>query len=371
MKKICALLSFLLCLSFLLFCQQEEDITVYLEEDNGEKAPVTTEEKAEEWYPYDLSDYISLPDPIGIQAKYDEVGICTEEEVEKAIFLIRLGTASFQPKEGEAQLYDRVKVDYELIRGGQTVEEESLSLVLGTETDSGAHNALSQELLGAKIGEMRWADYTYPESVLHGELSGQTVVAKGTVTAIESPVLPDFNEEFVHSISGYEDYSVKEFSAAVKKDILAEKETAKVNAVWSAFCERVEVLNYPEAELEAYCQDYIRYYSDFAKAMEMDLETFLFQYMETDLATFQQDAQEYAKEMVKNDMIFVGLSRYLGISLSQEEFQEGAVEYYNAEKDRFDTLKDFIDHYSEESIRQNLIRDKALMIVVENAIRIQ
>lgn len=372
MKKRVALFLVFLCLTFLFSCSHGKTPPQNEHESRTEEVLTLTAEDTSESYPYDLSQYIILPDPIGVRAKFSEPGVLSDAEVEEAIFLIRLAVASFEDKTGPVEEYDKVTVSFELVLEGETLEEETdgeLELIPGTDNGDGAKNALAQALVGAVPGDVRWADYTYPVSVLHGSLSGKTVVAKGTVTAVQKAVLPECDEAFVHSMEGFEDHSVKEFYAAVKKDILEEKEKDRINAVWASFCQGVTVLGYPEAEVNAYREDYVSYYTEFAQALEMELEAFLGEYMETDLAAFQEDAQAYAREMVKNDMIFVQLSRTLQITLTQEEFQEGAAEYYAAETMEFDTLKDFIDHYSEESIRQNLIRDKALMVVVENAVR--
>ena len=86
---------------------------------------------------------------------------------------------------------------------------------------------------------------------------------------------------------------------------------------------------------------------------------------------FEEETARYAEEMVKNDMIFTQLARTLEITLTDDEYRLGVERYYAAEETEFDSVTEFIQYYTEESIRENLIRDKAVMVLVENAIRIE
>ena len=147
-----------------------------------------------------------------------------------------------------------------------------------------------------------------------------------------------------------------------------EKEYEKRVAVWDAFCQGVTVLQYPEAELASYRKDYIAYYENMAKNMEMTLEAFCSGYMEMTVEELNEEAETYAKEMVENDMIFTQLVRSLSLTLTDEEYQLGTEGYFEKEEGNFNSVTEFIDYYGEEQIRENLIRDKALAVLVENAV---
>lgn len=333
----------------------------------------TREETAPRRYDYDLAQYVRLPSPEGVQASFPELGVCTQEELDRAIHSLLLTRAEFEEKAEAAKEFDKVILDYEVILQGEELSHltrENLEIVIGQDGDDGAQNALATALIGATPGQDCWAEYTYPESVLHGLLAGKTVAVKGVVKKILSPRLPEFNESFINSLEGFETFTVDEFCARLREDIIAGKEEEKIASVWAAFCEGVEVIGYPEKELKEYEDQYRDYYTSFAKSLEMEFEAFLSEHLETDGAGFDTLCRIYAKEMVKNDMIFTQLSRTLDIHLSQEEFSAGAQKYYEKEQDSFSTLQEFMQYYTKEAIRENLIRDKALMTVVEGAKRI-
>lgn len=371
MKKIVLLISLLVLLLSFASCSGEKEDAA-LSETKEEK---TTEEGAstyEERYLYDLSEYVTLPDPYGVVAKFDDPGICTEEELEEAILQIRLRLADYTEKIALVEDYSKVIADYTVLLQGKEIPEESAEsaeLVVGLETEDGLQNTLAKSLVGFGAGNQCYVEYTFPKSVVYDQLSGQTVVIRATIREIWRATLPEFNEEFVRSLQGYETYSIKEFKAKLKKDILEQKEVNQRLAVWEAFCEGVTVHGYPEKELKVYVDDYTAYYTSLAEGMKMDLETLLSEYMEMTPEEFEEEKEKYAEEMVKNDMIFTQLARTLEITLTDEEYRLGAERYFAAEEMEFDSVTEFIRYYTEQRIRENLIRDKALMTVVENAVR--
>ncbi|MBR7165228.1 MAG: hypothetical protein IKD18_03020, partial [Clostridia bacterium] len=284
------------------------DALYVLPEKEPSPAPETVEEKEEpvviDSYPYDLSAYVTLPSPYGVIASFDEVGSCTPEEVQAAVDQIRLALATFEEKEGVVERFDKVTLSLQVMLGGQedaNLSEPETEIIVGQDGIDGKKAALAKALPGAAVGELRWVDYTFPESVLEGDYAGKTVIVKGTVKKIERGILPEVNADFVHSMEGFEDATVDAFYAMVEKDVLAQKEEKRISAVWTAFCRDVTVLGYPEAELRAYQDDYRNYYAEFARALEMELDAFLTEYMQTDRAGFEREMELYAKEMVKND----------------------------------------------------------------------
>lgn len=342
-----------------------------------EPAPETTEEKEEEpvvidSYPYDLSAYVTLPSPYGVIASFDEPGSCSQEEVQEAVDQIRLALATFEEKEGAVERFDKVTLSLQVMLGGQedaSLSEPETEIIVGQDGIDGKKAALAQVLLGAAVGELRWTDYTFPESVLEGSYAGKTVIVKGIVKKIERALLPEVNEDFVHSMEGFEKATVESFYAAVEEDVLSQKETNRISAVWTAFCRDVAVLGYPESELQAYEDDYRSYYTEIARTLGMELDVFLAEYMGIDAAGFENEMQVYAKEMVKNDMIFTQLVRVLEITMTPEEYRAGLKAYFEKDEAGLPSIEDYEAYYTKEQIWENLLRDKALLLVVENAVR--
>jgi len=343
----------------------------------GEESTDTTDQSEEIFrpvYDYDLSEYIKMGDTVGVRAKYKDDTTCTEEEIDEAIVQVMLSHAAFSLKEGSAELYNKIKIDFTLFLGEEELTDYAQSgyeLVIGDRTGGDIEQLLGAQMIGAAVGEERSVAYTYPKTTDSGVLAGKTVTARGKVLEIYQHTIPECNDAFVQALEGFSFQTVAAFRESVKADILEERREEKLAAVWTAFCETVEVISYPEKELDFYYKDYQQYYQNMAENLEMELSEFVVEYLGIDTETYEENAKSYAQELVKNDMIFTQLSRVMGITLSQEEYESGVDQYFADEEESFSSREEFISYYTEEVIRQNLIWDKALSCLVEKAVRIE
>ena len=175
----------------------------------------------------------------------------------------------------------------------------------------------------------------------------------------------------MQGLSGEDFHSVQEFRDAVMEDIKDQKRENRIYAVWAAFSASAQVLKFPEAEIRAYQEDYLKYYKEYADEYEMELDEFLRDYFNSTEEAFRQEALEYAESMTKNDMIFTQLARLMGTTLSDEEFDEGVQAYYDKEAASFDDLDAYIAYYGEDVLRENLIWDKSLRAMAERSVRLE
>ena len=356
MKKILASLLTLTLLLSLIACSQT------VEEERG-------------WYPYDLSEYVELMDWHGVQAEFADPEVCTEEEIDDAILQVMLTYASFDEKDGPAELYDAVLCDFYVYFGEELLDDMTQTdyeIILGQASLSEMDRAMADAMIGCVPGDVCHAEYTYPESTyLYGELAEKTVRLAAEVKAVYGSAIPECDEAFVRDLPDTDFETVDDFRAAVKQDVLDQKKENRVYAVWSAYYAAARVLRYPEFEIRQYEDDYLSYYREYAEEYEMEMDAFLQEYFDATLEEFEAEAKEYAENAVKNDMIFTQLSRLMGTTLSEEEYQEGLAAYYEKEKSQYETLEAFVDHYGEDVIRENLIWDKSLRAMAEQAVRIE
>ncbi len=323
-------------------------------------------------YDYDLSEYIRMPDYTAVQAEYDDPNVCTEEEIDDAIFQVMLTYAIFTEEEGrKAEPYDKVDLSYYCYLDGQVVEdltEADTAIVIGQKTGDALKETIGDALIGAAANETVFTEYTFPDDdYYYGSYAGKTLQIETEVIRVSAAAVPECDDEFVASLEGYDFQTVADFRAVVREDILQQKLDNKMYAVWNAFCREVEVLKYPEPELEQYRQSYLEKYESTAAQYGVELEEFLTTYLQTDYDTFQADMQAYAEESVKTDMIFIQLSRLMNITISDEEYQAGVEEYYASAQAEFDSLEEFIEEYGEDVLRENLVWDKVLMQLVDSA----
>ncbi len=338
-------------------------------------APVT--EETEPDYPkYDfaLSPFIRLPDHTAIRADFADPSVCTDEEVEEAIFQVLLTYAEFLPETAERAiaLYDRVSLAYYGYIDGEVADdlvETDAQIVVGQSTDSIVQTVLSDALLGAFVGETVTAEYLYPEDAYFSPHAGKKVVFEATVASLEYALVPPCDEEFVQRFAEMGIETVDDFKAQIRRDILKEKEEDKIAAVWDAFIAGVEILAYPEAPMQWYRDYYEKEYLSTAEEYGVTLEKYLDTFLQLTPQDYQAQKEEFARRSVKNDMELEQLARESEITLTEEAFLEG-VKGYLASSGEDLTPEEFIAEHGEEVLRTNLIWDEAIRILVDNAIRI-
>ncbi len=342
------------------------------------KAPIpsdSAEPDETQAYQYDFSEYLTMGDITAVQAEFDDPTVCTDKEVDAAVFQILLKNAKFEEKNPKqrAERYNRVTVDLAVLQNGQALSDYSqinYEIVIGLSTDDGRNTVLGEALMGSAVGEVCTADYTYPDEIGEGGLKGQSVVLSATVKKIEKQIIPELIDTTVAEISGDTFATVQEFREAVRQDLLREKEMAKAQAVWLVIKRDAIVRRFPERELQETIEMFKQSYIQLAARFELSLEQLVTVYMESDMETFEADAREYAEEKVKNDMIMTQLVRLQNMTLTDEEYLAGAKAYFEKEESDFGSFEEFLEYYTEENLRREILWDKALKAVVDRAVRI-
>ena len=338
-----------------------------------EENPSSQERVQEEKYLYDLNEYLRMGNPLKISAVFEDPTVCTDEEVEEAVFQVLLSNASCAEKSGAAELYNKVEFDFTLSYEGEVQEgysQKGFSLILGDASHPELEALLAEALLGAAVGEEKSVDYTYPDTDSYGSWRGKTVRATAKVTKVYQHTIPECNDEFAKGLDGLGFQTAAEFRESVRQDILKSKEQERITAVWLEFKKTVEILKYPEKELKTYKQDYVDYYEYLAQSYNVSLENYLKVYLDTNLENFQKEAEEYAKELCGNEMVYTHLVKVLEITLSPEEYREGLQRYYEESNGSFASPEECEKYYGENVIRQYLSWDKALMTMAEAATRL-
>jgi trigger factor len=120
----------------------------------------------------------------------------TAADVDAMIQNLREQRATYSPVEREAQDTDRVVVDFIGTIDGQTFEGgqgENVSVYLG----AGRMLAdFEKGIRGAKAGEKKTVDVTFPENYGAQSLAGKSAKFEVTIKSVEERKLPELDEEF-------------------------------------------------------------------------------------------------------------------------------------------------------------------------------
>ncbi|MDZ5601756.1 trigger factor [Pseudomonas sp. RP23018S] len=141
-----------------------------------------------------------------------------DADLDKMLDVLRKQNVRFEAVEREAQTDDQVtidfvgKVDGEVFQGGSA---KGTQLVLGS---GRMIPGFEDGLVGAKAGEERVVNVTFPEDYQNLELANKAAEFTITVNAVAAPQLPELNEEFFAQF-GIKESSLEGFRTEVRKNM--------------------------------------------------------------------------------------------------------------------------------------------------------
>ena len=142
----------------------------------------------------------------------------TDADLEAMLERLRTQRKSWQPAQRPAQSGDRLTVAYTGTIDGEAFEGGS-SASSQLELGSGRMiPGFEDGLIGARAGETRSLDITFPEGYHAAPLAGKPVRFEVTVNAVDEPVLPEVDADFARSF-GVEDGDVERFRADVRANM--------------------------------------------------------------------------------------------------------------------------------------------------------
>jgi trigger factor len=139
----------------------------------------------------------------------------TDEHVEEQINALRERLATLVTDEaGEVVQGSFAVIDFEGFVDGEPLEGgkgEGYTLEVGSKTFI---PGFEEGLLGAKVGETREVNVTFPEDYRPEHLAGKPAVFKVTVHEVKKKELPEVNDEFAQQVSPFK--TVEELRADIK-----------------------------------------------------------------------------------------------------------------------------------------------------------
>jgi trigger factor len=182
-----------------------------------QRKTVTRGEQLEYTVEFEIYPEVKRFDLSGARIERPVVAV-SDADVDRTLETIRKQRATWTPVEREAQLGDRVTIDFVGRLNGKEFEggkATALPLVLGSGT---LIESLEQGLVGAKSGEARSVTAKFPANYRHSLLAGQAADFDVKLTEVAEAILPDVNEAFAKEL-GVADGSVEKLRSDVKTNL--------------------------------------------------------------------------------------------------------------------------------------------------------
>lgn len=141
-----------------------------------------------------------------------------EAEVDKTLQIMCKQRATFEPAERAAQTGDRVKISYKGTIDGVPFEGGSADEQLAVLGEGRLLQDFEKNLVGAKVGDTKAFDLTFPADYHGKEVAGKTARFEVAVSEVAVPKLPPVDAEFAKSL-GVADGDVTKMRAEIKSNL--------------------------------------------------------------------------------------------------------------------------------------------------------
>lgn len=291
-------------------------------EESGAKTAAETAKEGTEIVDVDVADYVELGDYKGIELTKEAADV-TDEQVEATIESELKTKAQTLGADETAELGDIVNIDYvgtidgEAFDGGST-DGQGTDLELG----SGSYiEGFEDQLVGAKTGETRDVNVTFPEDYGNADLANQPAVFNVTVNSIKRPA--QLTDEWVAENTDMK--TVDEYRQSVvdslQKSAEESSEMTMKNNAWNEVVSGSTISEYPEELLE---QETDLVKSEMASQYEaagMELADFLEQ-MGMSEEDYNSQCEELAKTRLQMILVAQDIISKEGLSLEDEAYSD-------------------------------------------------
>ena len=272
--------------------------------------------------------------------------------------------------ERAAEEGDTVNINYVGLKDGVAFEGGTDDSEAGYDLELGSNSFIDgfeDGLIGAVAGEKRDLNLTFPENYGNEELNGQAVVFQVTVNAVKEKVVPELTDEFVAEKS--QTYpTVEAYTDALR-------ESMNFNTYYEQITEQLmassEVEKYDEDAVairkEQLIAEYTEYASNYGAYYGLDTETAIKYFLGFEsMDAFKEEMGNFAYDVEKNSMIIEEIAALEKIELTDEIYNEMALEY--AASYGYEDIASFVEAYGEETVRDAILSELVMQFLMDNAV---
>lgn len=289
----------------------------------------------------------------------------TDEEVEQQVQNL-VANSTIKKNQETVTETSVVNIDYEGKKDGVAFDGGTAQ---GQQLDIANNNYIegfASSIVGMKVGETKDCPMTFPEDYGNEELNGADVVFTITVNECWENIPAQLDDEFAVS-KGYDD--VDALYAGVREEYENSKqEEAKYDMQYQLLQTVIadSTFDLNEEEVELYVSDLRTQYETYASYYGVDFETYVTTALNVTLDEFEEQSREIALYRIQCPLVQSAVAEAEGMTLTDEEYTSGAQEYM--EYYGYTSLEEFEADYTKETITKQLLANKALDFIVDNAV---
>lgn len=319
---------------------------------------VEVEVKVTLWPTIDLPNYKDRR----IEVTSPEV---TEEDVERQITRMLEQFGTVEEVERSAAEGDFVSIDIEATKDGDPIEDTQASDLL-YEVGSGMFiEGIDEQLVGTSAGDEVRFDAPLPEGF--GDAVGETVTFSVQVHEVKERILPDLDDEWVDENTEFE--TVEELTAALREGLASAKRRAVAREFQDkavrTLRDQIEV-DLPDRIVRTEMDTQLHRFVHRLEENELSLEDY-FKASGITQEAFVADLQQQAELSLHNRLLLEAVAAEEEIEVTAEDLTQALRNLAAMSEDPGALLKAFQESDQELALAGDIVREKALVAILDNA----
>ena len=310
---------------------------------------------------------VTLGEYKGVEVKREHT-LVTEDEVNAEIEKERNKQAAEVSVDNRAVAEgDTVNLDYSgsvdgVKFAGGTAEAQTLKI--------GSHTFIpgfEEQMVGMNIGEEKDLEVTFPQEYHAEELAGKKAVFHVKVNGITETQLPALDDDFAKDISEFD--TLDEYKADVRAKLEAQAAERDNNAFTNAVIEKVmenATVEIPEAMVERQIDSMVRNFEARLAQQGLKLADFI-KYTGQDEKSFRNQYREQAEKSVRANLVLEAVENAENFEATEEEIDAEIVKFAGQIGQDVENLKKNLTEGDREYFKADVIRDKAVKFLCDNA----
>ena len=290
----------------------------------------------------------------------------SEETVDNEIKNVQKRNARMLTVERPAEMGDTVNIDFEGFLNGEPFDggkAEGHALELGSNSFV---PGFEEQLVGMSAGEEKDIDITFPENYAEN-LAGKAVVFHIVCNEVSSPEYPELDDEFAKDVSEFDTFDEykADVRATLQKRMDDGAETAFKDEVIRKACETMTG-EIPEVMFEEKVDEFLRNYAAQFGMNDRDMSREeLLKLFGMNEDTLKFSIRPAAEAQVKTELLLEAVAKAESLEPTDEELEA----YYQKTAEGVGaTVEDVKRYFGETFLKNELKKEQAMNLIVENAI---
>ncbi|MGC7869952.1 trigger factor [Desulfosporosinus sp. SYSU MS00001] len=309
---------------------------------------------------------VILGDYKGLSVEQDVASV-TEEEIMEELKGRQQQHARLLPiEDGKIEEGDIVTLNFEGFKGDEPFEggkAENYELVIGSGTFI---PGFEEGLIGAEVGQDLDVNVTFPDEYHSAELAGQNAIFKCHVNKIQRKELSPLDDEFAKDVSEFDTLDELKNDLRNKLMKIAESKVKDdhLKAIISKVVDNASV-EIPEVMFTQRINEMFEELNTSLIQQGMNMDQY-YQFTNSSEEIMRERLRPQAVESVKRDLVLEAVAKTEGITVTEDEVNEGLKNLGERFKQDPASLKQsLLERGQMEFYKQSLIQEKTVNFLVE------